>query len=40
MSLFAHHQLAFAFLMAVKVHEQIGGALAENEEAEAFRQKL
>ena len=38
MSIFGHHQLAFAFLIAVKVHEQVRGALADDEEAEAFRQ--
>lgn len=40
MSLFGQHQLAFAFLMAVRVHESTLGPLAFNEEAEAFRAKL
>lgn len=40
MGLFGHHQLAFAFLMAVKVHESAVGPLAFCEEAEALRAKL
>ena len=33
MSLFDHHQLAFAFLIAVKVNEMVDGVLAENVDA-------
>ena len=40
MSLFSYHQLAFAFLVAIKIHEKMKGALAQDDEAEVFRQKL
>jgi len=40
MGLFGHHQLAFAFLIATKVHEAVGGALAHDTEAATFRERL
>jgi hypothetical protein len=40
MSLFGHHQLVFAFLIATKVYETVGGSSADNEEALAFQNKL